>query len=82
MAKKEKKEKKPKPIETHLKQNYVDEEDLVPFLQDRFPGQFRIRTLEDGSKKIEAPRALSEAEIEWLQQLKEDRERRPSVFSY
>ncbi|OBT52024.1 hypothetical protein VE04_06966 [Pseudogymnoascus sp. 24MN13] len=80
MPKKENKKKQLK--ETHLKQNYVDENDLIPFLRDRFGEEFRIRTLEDGSKMVEAPRKLSEEEVEWLRQLKENREPRQSVFSY
>jgi len=80
MPKKEKKKKQSE--ETHLKQNYVDENDLIPFLRDRFGGEFRIRTLEDGSKMVEASRKLSEEEVEWLRQLKENRESRPSVFTY
>jgi len=83
MPKKEKtKKKKKKQMETHLKQNYVDENDLIPFLRDRFGEEFSIRTLDDGSKKVEAPRKLNEEEVEWLRQLKENREPRPSVFSY
>jgi Zn-finger domain-containing protein len=42
MPKKEK-EKKKQPEETHLKQNYIDENDLIPFLRDRFGEEFRIR---------------------------------------
>ena len=36
------KRKKKQLVETHLKQNYVDENDLIPFLRDRFE-EFRIR---------------------------------------
>jgi len=39
---KKKKKKKKQLVETHLKQNYVDENDLIPFLRDRFE-EFRIR---------------------------------------
>lgn len=39
-----KKDKKKKHLEeTHLKQNYVDENDLIPFLRDRFGEEFKIR---------------------------------------
>ncbi|KFY62104.1 hypothetical protein V496_04729 [Pseudogymnoascus sp. VKM F-4515 (FW-2607)] len=73
------KKKKKQLEETHLKQNYVDENDLIPFLRDRFGEEFRIRTLEDGSKMVEALRKLSEEEVEWLRQLKENREPRQST---
>jgi hypothetical protein len=39
---KEKKKKK-QLEETHLKQNYIDENDLIPFLRDRFGEEYRIR---------------------------------------
>jgi hypothetical protein len=42
MPKKEKNTKK-RMEETHLKQNYVHEDDLIPFLEDRFGNEFRIR---------------------------------------
>jgi hypothetical protein len=42
MPKKEKTKKK-QMEETHLKQNYVDESDLIPFLRDRFGEEFSIR---------------------------------------
>jgi hypothetical protein len=42
MAKKEEQKKKKKKEETHLRQNYVDENDLIPFLRDRFGKDFRI----------------------------------------
>ena len=32
-----------KKVETHLKQNYVDEVDLIPFLKDRFGQEYEIR---------------------------------------
>jgi hypothetical protein len=43
MPKRKEKKKKKQLEETHLKQNYVDENDLIPFLRDRFGEEFRIR---------------------------------------
>ncbi|KAN0103254.1 hypothetical protein V8E51_011567 [Hyaloscypha variabilis] len=68
-------------VQTHLKQNYVDISDLEAFLDVNFHGRgCKWTTLMDGSTMVEAPRKLTQKEIEHLMALKAAKDQQNSVF--
>ncbi|CAG8973159.1 hypothetical protein HYALB_00008751 [Hymenoscyphus albidus] len=62
---------------TTIQQYYCDDDDLYPLLADTFaPGTYTVTNLNDGGRRIEAPRRLTEQELLWLRSQKDAREER------